>query len=155
FRQALWSRGADDELYTQKTAVITIRTADGPLAVSDILAGAEALVATVQREAYRRLLGAARAAFDRGEVVWFDRFGVSRDGVHVSPRGLTSDLSLVSAAVVPWEDVAAVELAGARLIIRPQEGRRAIDVAAAEVPNFPVLLALLERSQPELARDLL
>jgi len=146
FRASGWGRDEDRPCYTQKTARLIVELLGGEvLELSEVLGDVETLSETVQREVYPRLLERARRRLAAGQAEPFEPFAVSGDGIR-SPEGFLA-----------WPEIEALELKATTLTLKrrsgvPQGGGSA-DVT--RLPNFPVLLALLETEQPDLARDLL
>jgi hypothetical protein len=146
FRASVWTREEDQVCYTQKTARLLVELLGGEVVeFSDLLENVEVLNETVQREVYPRLLDRARRRLRDGRTESFEPFEVGTEGI----RSRTGFLA--------WPQIESMELKGTTIHLKerdgPWNGDRRAEVTM--VPNFPVLLSLLEELQPDLSRDLL
>jgi hypothetical protein len=117
--------------------IYTIHTNDGARARLSGLVGMNELGATIQTRTSRRLLPQALVAYRAGDDVLFGpRLGLSQQGVRVGNR------------VLPWSDVARVDLSQDNTVTIRQTGRRMPwkRIDGARVANPMVLRALLART---------
>jgi hypothetical protein len=145
FRHGNWSRDEDASHYAQQASRLVVDLPQGDrLLIDDFLEHHQELAEEFQREVYPRLVRLGQEVYEDGYVVWFGPLGISRQGIH-GDEGL-----------LPWPEVGALELKGTRLrVMRASWHTTFLAADATDLPNFPVLMALLERDQPDRARDLL
>jgi hypothetical protein len=132
---------------------------------SDLLADVETLNEAVQREVYPRLLEKARRRLTEGQAVGFGPFEITAEGLRyggsVTVRLGVVDIAAVGlrhgGSFVSWQDVESLQLTNWQLTLK-RRGDWAVKLLTMDMsrlPNFPVLVALLEEVQPDLACDLL
>ncbi len=145
FRQGNWSRDENASHYAQQASRLVADLPHGEqLVVDELLEHHQELAEELHREVYPRLVRLAAEDFEDGEVVWFGPLGISRHGIHTDGTPL------------PWREVGALELKGTRLrVVRAGWPSTFVTADATDFPNFPILMALLERDHPDRARDLL
>ena len=144
FRHGNWSRDEEACTWSQQAHRLIVELPHGDLLIiDDFLDHHRELADEIQCAVYSRLLHVAEKDYEAGKVVWFGPVGISRHAIFADEGPLACG------------EVAALELKGTRLrVVRAGWPSTFQTADAAELPNFPVLMALLERDQPDRARDL-
>jgi hypothetical protein len=116
--------------------VLTLESRDGTRIRLSGLSHANRLVEAIERETLPRLLPPAQVRYDRGEVVFFGRLGLSRKGVHDGT------------AVLHWGEVKDVKRTDtAAAIFRKGKWLSWSKVPLAKIPNVHVFFALAREVQ--------
>ena len=114
---------------------LTVQTADGRRMVfDDSLPNLRQLAQIIQRETLPYLLPRATAAYEEGKALSFGKLILTQ-------RGLSLDR-----IALPWSDVQKVKMGRTELLIfKKGKWTHSIRFAGGDIPNFHVLVALLEQ----------
>ena len=113
-----------------------------PVQVRGPLQEMPALIARLKANLYPRLLPGLREQFTAGKQLVFGPVAVQRQGIALQAGGGRS--SSRSPALIPWDEVAEIDLQAGRLIIRLREGdlRR---IPVIKIPNLEAMLELVHQ----------
>lgn len=112
------------------------------LELNDEIKNVGALVQKIQTAIYPHIYTEAAERFNSGKTVNFGKITIGQNGLEVGKR------------MIPWAEVGHIEFKKAQLhVVRNDKTRsRAATVAANAVPNFPVLIALVQQVSEARAR---
>lgn len=112
------------------------------LELNEEIGNVRGLVQKIQAAIYPHIYMEAAERFNSGKTVNFGKITIGQKGLEVGKR------------MIPWEEVGRIEFKKAQLhVVRNDQARsRAGTVAADSVPNFPVLIALVQQVNEARAR---
>jgi hypothetical protein len=121
-------------VHQRTTHVYTMETVDGEkLAFDDSFHNVKLLGDAIAEQIAQRELPLVRAAYDAGQVVYFDKLGVCRKGLIYKEERL------------PWRDISGVRVKEGYISVS-KKGKwfNWCSIALSEVPNVDVFLTLVD-----------
>jgi hypothetical protein len=122
-------------IYSGTTHRYTLRMMDGRRVVfSDGIRNVEQLGKQIQAGVSTELLPRALAAVRGGQTISFGKFGINQGGI------------TLNTAILPWNEVASIDVKRGAIVIRKRDQRRAWGTTSVGVtPNVFIFLAVAEQ----------